>query len=337
MIAGAAPVVSSPLAVAPVLGALCLVASNLPFIITTWRGQTRPNIVTWALWPLLGWTGVAAQFAVAPGLTAVLLVVAVTLSSAVFVGAVWQRSRVGRRSSGAAPATAEPLPAWQAWIDLICGLGAIMALLLVLVSAGHVALGLTIGCDALAAIPTLAHAWRAPDEESPLPYLGGSVAGLLTMISVPEWTFDQIGYAFYFLVIGLMITATIHLGRRRNRPRPVAPGERGLRSAASALDRIPAAPTVHGRPILDPRLDPQTMPIRLPDTDALVRQAWRAGYDAVQAERHATAPKAVAPPMEGAAMAAVTRPGPPKAPGSRRATHPAAGGDRFDPIDPDPR
>ena len=177
--------------VLPIVGMVVLVAANIDNITGTWAGRWGSSLASWTIWAALGWVGFAAQLQLGATVGAMLLAPVAAVSTAVAVGAL--------RARRFAPPPDEV--SWQRTVDIVCAIGAALALAALVTSTGRQALLLTIVTDAIAAIPTYTAAYREPDSLPTAPFTAGAASAVLTLAAAPSWGFDDAGYAVYLYVM----------------------------------------------------------------------------------------------------------------------------------------
>ncbi len=216
--------------VLPIVGMVVLVGANVDNIVGTWQGRWGSSLASWTIWAALGWVGFAAQLELGATVGALLLAPVAAVSTAVAIGAL--------RARRFAPPPDEL--SWQRRVDIVCAIGAALALAALVTSTGRQALVLTIATDAIAAIPTYTAAYRDPESLPTAPFTAGAASAVLTLAAAPSWGFDDAGYAVYLYV---MCRGLVWLIRRRRAAPPVgAPVEQ-------APSRLPALTTTLSRPL----------------------------------------------------------------------------------------
>jgi hypothetical protein len=181
-----------------VLGALTQLVGVLSYIRGTLGGVTKPNRVTWLLWgviPVIA-TGAAlsdgVRWAALPVFMAGFGPLLVFAFSFVNRNAYWKLAR----------------------LDYVCGVFSLGAIILwMLTKTPVVAIILSIIADALAAIPTLVKSWRHPETEKIGPYLAGFISQLTAIAAFRLFTFSEIAFPVYLLIINAMLVLVI----KRNR------------------------------------------------------------------------------------------------------------------------
>jgi hypothetical protein len=213
--------------VLPIVGMVLLVVASIDNIVGTWQGRWGSSLASWAIWAALGWVGLAAQIQLGAIVGAMLLLPIAAVSTAVAVSAL--------RARRFAPPVEEF--SWQRTVDIVCAIGAALALVALVFSTGRQALVLTIITDGIAAIPTYMAAYRQPGSLPTAPFTAGAVSAVLTLAAAPSWGFDDAGYAVYLYV---MCRGLVWLMRWRTaalEKAPVDPGPVRLPTLAVSLSR----------------------------------------------------------------------------------------------------
>ena len=213
--------------VLPIVGMVVLVAANIDNIAGTWAGRWGSSLASWTIWAALGWVGFAAQLQLGATVGAMLLAPVAAVSTAVAVGAL--------RARRFAPPPDEV--SWQRTVDIVCAIGAALALAALVTSTGRQALLLTIVTDAIAAIPTYTAAYREPDSLPTAPFTAGAASAVLTLAAAPSWGFDDAGYAVYLYVMCRGLVWLIRWRRAAQAAAPVDPVPSRLPALTTSLSR----------------------------------------------------------------------------------------------------
>ncbi len=166
-----------------ILGSLVAAAGTVPYIIETVQKKAKPRVVSWFTWALL--TGLAGAAALADGqIAAALFAFAGTLATSAVVIAGW---RYGDRSFTK--------------LDIACMVGVAAGLALWLsFDSPALAIWGAIVIDLVGFVPTYVHAWKKPNEETPLFFAMAGAGGLLSTIAavpVGGWTVTSVAYPLY--------------------------------------------------------------------------------------------------------------------------------------------
>ncbi len=176
-----------------IAAAITSLFAAMAYIRSMFKGNTKPNRVTWLLWAIAPL--IAAAASLSNGLSWAILPVFMSgfcplliFVASIFTKAYWKTSA----------------------FDYACGVLSALALVLWAVTKEpNVAIVFAIASDALAAVPTITKAWRYPETESIWPYatgLFGPAAGLFT---ITLWSFSQYAFPIYLLVINVILVATV--------------------------------------------------------------------------------------------------------------------------------
>jgi hypothetical protein len=167
-----------------VLSTLLSAASTVPYLIATAKRQTRPRVVTWLTWALLTAVGGSASASVGDYPSAAFSFIGTVVTSAVVIAGL----RYGDRTFGR--------------LDLVCFVLVIVGFgLWLLFDVPGIAVGAACVIDFIGLVPTLAHAWRRPHEETAVTYaLIAAGGGAATAAAWGTWTVTAVAYPVYVLV-----------------------------------------------------------------------------------------------------------------------------------------
>jgi hypothetical protein len=176
------------------LGALFSLVGSSTYALSTLRGRTRPNRVSWFVWSLAAFVAFSAQLSQHVGIRALMTFMVgfgplmIFLASFVNKKSYWRITR----------------------FDLLCGVLSLFALVLWRITGvGNVAIALSIGADVLATLPTLKKAFENPSTEHPLPFLTGFISAGLTLLTLNTWSFASGGFALYILLCSIVLFALV--------------------------------------------------------------------------------------------------------------------------------
>ncbi len=181
------------------LGIAVATAGNVPYVLETIAGKTKPRVVTWATWALLTCLAAAAAFTdgqVVAGLFALLGTIA-TGATAI---AGWH---YGDKSFNK--------------LDIACAVGVVVGLgLWLLFNSPAIGVWAAIIIDCVGLVPTYKHAWVRPHEETLQTYVLIFVGGLITSGSIiysGQLSVTALGYPLY-TAVSLGLVAVIIMIRR---------------------------------------------------------------------------------------------------------------------------
>jgi len=175
------------------------VIAVVPYIVSMFRGTTRPNIVTQILWTTLQTIALLAQFSAGASWSVIILIV-LTFNTAIVT--VLCFFGYGYKKYG-------PL-------DFICfGLAILAIILWQVTKEPMVALALSIVADALASLPMIVKTYREPRSEPVFPWLITILASFLAAISTTKLDFANLAFPVYMIFIDGTVTYLAFFGRRR--------------------------------------------------------------------------------------------------------------------------
>lgn len=181
------------------LAAVINIAGTVAYIITTLKGRTRPNRVTWFIWGLAPLITFSAQLSKGVGLEALLTFTAFAGPLAVFAASFVNKNAYWKISR----------------LDWWCGGIALLAIALwAITREGLIAIALSILADLLAGVPTIIKAYREPESENAAAYITACISGIITLLTISVWTPASASFAIYMTLITGLITALILWPRR---------------------------------------------------------------------------------------------------------------------------
>lgn len=177
---------------------ILMMLSVIPYAISIFKFQTKPQRMTWLIWSLLTLIALFSQWAEG-GTWSLLLTVGDSL--AIFIVFILSiKFGVGGFRK----------------IDIISLAGAISSLILwYTTKEPAVALFLIIVTDFIGANLTIQKAWREPESENWLGWAMCGLGGLLGTLAVGEWNFILIIFPLYICLINSLV-AGIVLWRNKN-------------------------------------------------------------------------------------------------------------------------
>lgn len=162
--------------------------------LSTLRGQTKPNRVTWFLWAVIPAIALSAQLSQGVRWQAVITFTAgfnptvILLASFVNQKSYWKITR----------------------LDVACGLIALLAIVLWRLSGnGNLAILLSILADFLGGIPTLIKAYKWPETENHQLFVFGAANAVITLLTIKHWRLSEYGFALYVLLTCLVLVFLI--------------------------------------------------------------------------------------------------------------------------------
>jgi hypothetical protein len=173
-----------------ILGALFNLVGSSAYALSTVRGRTRPNRVSWFVWSLAAFVAFSAQLSQHVGLRSLMTFMVgfgplmIFLASFVNKESYWKITR----------------------FDLLCGGLSLFALVLWRITGvGNVAIALSIGADLLATLPTLKKSFENPSTEHSIPFLTGFISAAITLLTSNSWSFARVAFPLYILLNSALV------------------------------------------------------------------------------------------------------------------------------------
>ena len=176
------------------------------YIRDMYRGETRPNRVSFFLWSLAPMIGAFISFQEGARFLVVPIFMAGFNPFIILLFSFIKRSGY-----------------WKLGIfDYVCGVISIVALFLWIVAGEPLlAFVFAIIADLFASIPTIVKSWKSPYSESPLLYVISSFGNIIALLTITTWSIVSYGFPIYLTLSNLAILAGIYrrplLDRTRQR------------------------------------------------------------------------------------------------------------------------
>lgn len=169
-----------------ILGVLIGFVGGLSYLISTIKGKTKPNRVTWFFWALAPLVAFAAEVKEGVGIQSLMTFgvgfspLLIFLASFVNKESVWELKR----------------------FDFVCGALSIIGLFLwYMTKNGNFAIFFSILADGTAAVPTLVKSYRFPETENYHVYLTAVISAVITLLTIEIWDFANFGFPIYILIL----------------------------------------------------------------------------------------------------------------------------------------
>lgn len=161
------------------------------YIIDTIKGSTKPNRVSWLLWTLIPAVTVAGMIEEKADKTALILTITFTIIPLlIFIASFINKEAFWKITK----------------FDWLCGAFSLIGLAgWLLTGDGNLAIVFSIIADFLALLPTLKKALKAPDTESWLIYLLGTLAAFITLLTIQTWNFASVVFTVYLMLVCLLM------------------------------------------------------------------------------------------------------------------------------------
>jgi hypothetical protein len=181
------------------LGGIISLIGTIPYTLDTIKGKTKPRVASWLMWAML--TGVAAAASLSAGhVSAAVLATCMTVScAAVAILAFWKNSQVvfSKFDNTCLFASLSGVVLWQVF------------------NSPELAVLAVVAIDAIASLPTLRHAYRAPEEETMFEFLMAGVASVITIVAATDFSSTAVAYPLYIIIFDFIVVYLLVRGRRR--------------------------------------------------------------------------------------------------------------------------
>ncbi len=188
-----------------ILGAIFSVIGGGNYLISTIRGKTKPNRVTWFLWALTPLIAFVAEIKQGVGLPALMTFTVGFVPLLIFTASFFNKNS-----------------AWKIGkLDIGCGALSLLGLVFWYISQdANIAIFFSIVADGLAAIPTIVKSFYFPETENASAFLSGGANGAITLLTINTWNFAHYGFPLYILLICIILFVLIkfQLGKRFANP-----------------------------------------------------------------------------------------------------------------------
>ena len=171
------------------------------YIRSMFKGQTKPNRVTWLMWSVAPFVATAAAVSTGVGWAVIPVFMSGFSPFLIFTASFFTRKAYWKLSS----------------FDYLCGVFSSLALVLwYLTSNPNVAIVFAILGDVLAAVPTFIKAWHNPRTESAWPFIIGVFSPMTSFLAASTFGFSDLAFPIYLIAINILLLFPI---ARRNKRR----------------------------------------------------------------------------------------------------------------------
>ena len=165
-----------------IVGTLIGAVGSIAYLIATFKGEVKPNRVSFLLWGIAPLIAFAAMKEKGVGLESLM-----TLSVGVFPLLIFFASFFNKKAE------------WKlSRFDVLCGLLSVLGLILWrLTREGNVAIVFSIVADGLAAVPTVVKAYKYPETEVAWPWIMTSIGVVITLLTLTQITLANSAFNIY--------------------------------------------------------------------------------------------------------------------------------------------
>lgn len=184
------------------ISATLLVFSPFPYICSICEGKTEARLSSWLLWTFIGLT-LWLTYSGSAGLQSWVTFFAFTNPLCVTL-VIWAKTRT--RFSG------------FTYLEICCGVINCIAMLIYVAlhvlygqdpSYTQIALYICLLADACAAIPTVQHVWKHPEDERPLMWLIFGASFVCLMLSIEVHTFANYALPLYMISCAAIVATPL--------------------------------------------------------------------------------------------------------------------------------
>ena len=183
----------------PLLSGAISLIGTVPYFLDTLKGTTKPRVASWLVWGVL--TGIAAAASYSVGqVSAAVLASCMTFSCfLVTATALWRERRAAfsRFDFACLSASAVGIILWKCF------------------NSPEIAIVAVVAVDAVASLPTVRHAYQAPEEETLFEFLMAGLASVVTLIGATSITLAAVAYPLYIIAFDFTVAFLIIRGRFR--------------------------------------------------------------------------------------------------------------------------
>jgi len=177
-----------------IVAAFASLLAAFVYIRSMFKGQTKPNRVTWLMWSIAPFIATAASVSTGVSWAVVPVFMSGLSPFLIFISSFLKKKAYWKISS----------------FDYLCGISAIIALILwYLTKEPNLAIIFAIVSDGSAALPTLAKAWRNPETESAWPFTVGIFSPMTSFIVAATCTFSELAFPIYLISINILLVFSV--------------------------------------------------------------------------------------------------------------------------------
>ncbi|RJQ37885.1 hypothetical protein C4559_02755 [Candidatus Microgenomates bacterium] len=182
------------------LGVFISFIGGVSYLISTIKGETKPNKVTWFLWTVAPFIAFFSQIKQGVGLSSLLAFMTGFNPLLIFCASFINKKAYWKISN----------------FDLICGFLSLAGIALwYITKIGDLAIIFSIFADALASIPTLIKSYKAPETENYLIFFLGAINAVIVLLTLKVWNISFAAFPIYILLINVALTALIKFKPRK--------------------------------------------------------------------------------------------------------------------------
>lgn len=178
-----------------IIGSVIAIIGGLSYLVATIKGKVKPNKVSFLLWSFAPLIAFAAQMKEGVSFfLALITFVAGIEPLSIFIASFFNKKAEWKING----------------LDLACGAMSILGLILwQITKTVNIAILFSILADGMASLPTLIKSFKHPETELAWTYFTTVISAVITLLAVKEYTFANIGFTVYLLVVCLIISLLV--------------------------------------------------------------------------------------------------------------------------------
>jgi hypothetical protein len=166
-----------------------LVATSV-YIRSMFKGQTKPNRITWLMWSIAPFIATAAAVSNGVGWAVIPVFMSGFSPFLVLTASFFSKKAYWKLSS----------------FDYLCGILSGLAIVLwYATNDANLAISFAVVSDALAAVPTFIKGWRNPETESAWPFIIGVFTPLTSFTVAATLAFSELAFPTYLVAINILL------------------------------------------------------------------------------------------------------------------------------------
>lgn len=176
------------------VGAIINIILTFSYIKEVAKGTIKPNKITWLMWSIAPLIATSAAITNGVGLSVLPVFMSGFTPLLVFIVSFFNKNSYWKLS----------------WLDYSCGIMSFLALVVWHLSRKpNYAIIFAIMSDGLAAIPTVLKAWKYPDTENIIAFVGGLLLAMSSFFAITAWDFSSLAFPIYLVVLNTIVIFAI--------------------------------------------------------------------------------------------------------------------------------
>ena len=172
------------------LGVAFNIYGGLSYLISTVKGRTKPNRVTWFFWAVAPLLAFAAELSKGVGWQSLMTFMVGFSPLLIFIASFVNKKSYWRLNK----------------FDYFYGSLSLLGIILWRITGeGNLAILLAILADGFAGLPTIVKAYYEPTTEDYKAYLFSMLSAIITLLTIDQWTFAHWGFPAYIFGICAVI------------------------------------------------------------------------------------------------------------------------------------